>query len=76
MTIPFRWISPPGGPAKTSADLAKWAADELLSVAGQILANARDLPALRGTMLAERCMLPDTGVVQPGTLWLMPEAAS
>ncbi len=68
----YRAYAPPDGPAKTPADLADWATGELLAVPGAIYANARDLQALSGTMLAERVAgSPRFGVVQPGTLWLL-----
>ena len=67
----YRAFAPPGGPAKTPAALADWATGELLAMPGAIYANARDLLALRATMLAERVAgSPQFGVVQPGTLWL------
>jgi len=67
----YRAFAPPGGPAKTPAALASWATGELLTLPGAIYANARDLLALRATMLAERVAgSPQFGVVQPGTLWL------
>jgi len=67
----YRAFAPPGGPAKNPADLAHWAAGELLSLPGAIYANARDLPALRATFPAERVAgSPQFGVVQPGTVWL------
>jgi hypothetical protein len=69
----YRWIAPASGPTKTAAELARWAVGELIGVPGVILANSRDLPALRATMLAERLELPTHGVVQPGTLWIQGE---
>jgi hypothetical protein len=71
----YRAYCPSDGPAKTAAELARWAAGELLAVPGAIYANARDLPALSGTMLAARIAgSPQFGVVQPGTVWLAAEA--
>jgi hypothetical protein len=68
----YRAFAPPDGPAKTPAVLAAWATGELLATPGAIYANARDLPALAATMLAERVAgSPRYGVVQPGTLWLL-----
>ena len=67
----YRAYCPADGPAKKPADLAAWAAGELLALPGLIWANHRDLPALRATMLAERIAgAPQHGVVQPGTIWL------
>ena len=68
----YRIYAPPDGPAKTPVVMAAWATGELLAIPGAIYANARDLPALNGTMLAERVKgSPKFGVVQPGTLWLL-----
>ena len=53
-TISYRAYCPDGGPAKTAAVLAHWATGDLLAVPGAIYANSRDIPALNGTMLAER----------------------
>lgn len=73
--ISYRWFQPHSGPAKTATELAQWAAGELLATPGAIYANARDLPALKATMLAGRVELPQFGVVQAGTVWLAEVAA-
>jgi hypothetical protein len=71
----YRAYCPSDGPAKTPAELASWAIGELLAVPGAIYANARDLPALNGTMLAARVAgAPQHGIVQPGTVWVAAEA--
>jgi hypothetical protein len=70
MSQQMRWLAPPDGPTAKSEHLSQWAVGELAGEPGMIYANARDLDALRSTLLAERVTLPERGIVQPGTVWV------
>lgn len=74
MTV-YTCLAPDGpipAPAENPTDTAKFAVHTLADTTGSIIAHPRDVPALRGTLLAERIVTggPATGLPQAGTLWL------
>lgn len=70
-TETYRWLCPD----PKSPSFVAWALDALLARPGRILCHPADLPALAATMLAGRVAVPETGVVQRGTIWLEEVAA-
>lgn len=63
--LPYRWLCPdPPQPFMT------WALDTLLALPGRILCHPADYVALSATVLAARVAVPETGVVQRGTVWI------
>lgn len=59
-------------PAENAKKTAEFAVRELAATTGRIVANARDVPALAATLLAERVIVggPAVGIPQAGTLYV------